>query len=79
VRLDGGSYGLLREHVALARQSGDWDVYAAATNQTGQGWRSQSQQNIQFGSLNIGRASARTARCAWSSTAPTSTRRSPAP
>jgi iron complex outermembrane receptor protein len=56
VRLDGGSYGLLREHVAVARQSGDWDVYAAATNQTGQGWRSQSQQNIQFGSLNIGRS-----------------------
>lgn len=56
VRVDGGSYGLLREHVAIARQSGDWDVYAAATNQTGQGWRSQSQQNIQFGSLNIGRS-----------------------
>lgn len=56
VRLDGGSYGLLREHVALARQSGDWDVYVAATNQTGQGWRSQSQQNIQFGSLNLGRS-----------------------
>ena len=60
VRIDGGAYGLLREHVALARQSGDgagdWDVYAAATNQTGQGWRSQSQQNIQFGSLNIGRS-----------------------
>jgi iron complex outermembrane receptor protein len=56
VRLDGGSFGLLREHVALARRSGDWDVYAAATNQTGQGWRSQSQQNIQFGSLNIGRS-----------------------
>lgn len=56
VRIDGGSYGLLREHVALARQSGDWDVYAAATNQTAQGWRSQSQQNIQFGSLNVGRS-----------------------
>lgn len=56
IRVDGGSYGLLREHVALARQSGDWDVYVAATNQTSQGWRSQSQQNIQFGSLNIGRA-----------------------
>ncbi len=55
VRLDGGSFGMLREHVAIARQSGDWDVYAAATNQTSQGWRSQSQQNIQFGSLNIGR------------------------
>lgn len=60
VRIDGGSYGLLREHVAIARQSGngggDWDVYASATNQTAQGWRSQSQQNIQFGSLNIGRS-----------------------
>jgi iron complex outermembrane receptor protein len=56
VRIDGGSYGLLREHVAIARQAGDWDVYAAATNQTSQGWRSQSQQNIQFGSLNIGRS-----------------------
>jgi iron complex outermembrane receptor protein len=56
IRLDGGSYGLAREHVAIARQAGDWDVYAAATNQTGQGQRSQSQQNIQFGSLNIGRS-----------------------
>lgn len=56
IRIDGGSFGLLRERVALARQSGDWDVYAAATNQTAQGWRSQSQQNIQFGSLNVGRS-----------------------
>jgi len=56
VRLDGGSYGLARQHLAVARQVGDWDVFAAATNQTSQGWRSQSQQNIQFGSLNIGRA-----------------------
>jgi len=56
VRIDGGSFGLLRENLAVARQFGDWDVYVAGTNQTGQGWRSQSQQNIQFGSLNIGRA-----------------------
>ena len=56
VRIDGGSYGLLREHVALARQSGDWDVFAAATNQTGQGYRPQSQQNLQFGALNVGRS-----------------------
>lgn len=56
VRIDGGSYGLIREHVAIARQGGDWDVFAAVTNQTGQGWRSQSQQNIQFGALNIGRS-----------------------
>ena len=56
VRVDGGSFGLLRENLALARQFGDWDLYVAGTNQTGQGWRSQSQQNLQFGSLNLGRS-----------------------
>lgn len=55
VRLDGGTFGMVREHLALARQSGDWDVFAAATNQTGQGWRPQSQQNLQFATLSIGR------------------------
>lgn len=55
VRVDGGSFGLIREHAAIAGQSGDWDLYAAATNQTSQGWRSQSQQNIQFATLNLGR------------------------
>jgi len=56
LRLEGGSYGMLREHLAVARQSGDWDVFAAATNQTGQGYRPQSQQNLQFGSLNVGKS-----------------------
>ena len=28
---------LLREHAAVARQFGDWDVFVAGTNQTGQG------------------------------------------
>lgn len=56
VRIDGGSFGMLRENLALARQAGDWDVYAAVTNQTGEGWRSQSQQNIQFVSFNAGRS-----------------------
>ncbi len=55
-RVDGGSYWMLREHVAAARVAGDWDLYAAATNQTGQGYRPQSQQNLQFGSLTIGRS-----------------------
>ncbi len=55
VRVDGGSFGLIREHAAIAGQKGDWDLYAAATNQTSQGWRSQSQQNIQFATLNLGR------------------------
>jgi iron complex outermembrane receptor protein len=48
VRLEGGSFGLARENLAMARQYGDWDLYVAGTNQTAQGWRSQSQQNIQF-------------------------------
>ncbi|HEY8572713.1 TonB-dependent receptor family protein [Phenylobacterium sp.] len=55
LRLDGGSFGMAREHLAAARELGDWDIYAAATNQTGQGWRPQSQQNLQFGTLNVGR------------------------
>ena len=54
LRVDGGGFGLLRENLAVARQLGDWAVYAAVTNQTGQGWRSQSQQNLQFASLNLG-------------------------
>ncbi|MBL8554357.1 MAG: TonB-dependent receptor [Phenylobacterium sp.] len=56
LRVDGGSFGMHREHGAVALRAGDWDVYAAVTNQRGQGWRPQSQQNIQFGSLNVGRS-----------------------
>lgn len=55
IRIDGGSFGLVRENLAVARTSGDWDVFVAATNQRSQGERPQSQQNIQFASLNIGR------------------------
>jgi iron complex outermembrane receptor protein len=55
-RLEGGSFGLHREHLATARQFGDWDIYLAGTNQRAQGYRPQSQQNIQFGALNIGRS-----------------------
>jgi len=54
-RLDGGAFGLHRENLQIARQYGDWDVFVAGTNQRQQGWRPQSQQNIQFGTLNIGR------------------------
>ncbi len=56
VRIDGGSFGLARENLQLARTAGDWDGFVALTNQRQQGWRSQSQQNIQFGSLNLGRS-----------------------
>jgi len=56
VRIDGGSYGTARAHAALARQSGDWDVFAAATGQVADGWRDQSQTRDQHGSLSIGRS-----------------------
>ncbi|HEX5378253.1 MAG TPA: TonB-dependent receptor [Phenylobacterium sp.] len=55
VRIDGGAFGLARAHVAVARRFGDWDVFAAGTHQRSQGYRPQSQQNIQFGALNFGR------------------------
>ena len=55
LRLDGGAFGMLREHVAAAGETGAWDGFVAMTNQTGQGPRPQSQQNIQFASLNLGR------------------------
>jgi iron complex outermembrane receptor protein len=56
IRVDGGSFGTHRENIVVARQAGDWDVLAAATNQRAQGYRAQTQQNIQFGTLNIGRS-----------------------
>ena len=56
IRVDGGSYGTARAHVAVARDYGDWDVFAAATGQVADGWRDQSQTRDQHGSLNIGRS-----------------------
>ncbi len=54
-RLEAGSFGLHRENLQLAHRAGDWDLFAAVTNQRQQGWRSQSQQNIQFTSFSLGR------------------------
>lgn len=56
IRVDGGSFGTIRQNLQVARQTGDWDVFVAGTNQTADGWRPQSQQNIQFGALNVGRS-----------------------
>jgi iron complex outermembrane receptor protein len=56
LRLEGGSFGLAREHAAFAGEAGPWDLHVAATNQTAQGWRPQSQQNVQFASFNLGRS-----------------------
>ena len=54
-RLDGGSLGLHRADPQLAHAGGVWDAFAAVTNQRQQGWRPQSQQDIQFAALNLGR------------------------
>ncbi|MET3665520.1 TonB-dependent receptor [Caulobacter sp. 1776] len=55
LRADGGAFGLAREHVSIAHRFDGGDVFAAITNQTADGFRPQSQQNIQFATLNIGR------------------------
>lgn len=55
LRLDGGSYGTVRGHGEFARVVGDWDVFAAATAITANGWRDQSDQTAQHVSLNVGR------------------------
>lgn len=56
LRLDGGSWGTGRAHLELAGTYGDWDGFAAATDTVAQGWRSQSQQNAQYLSANLGRS-----------------------
>jgi iron complex outermembrane receptor protein len=56
LRLEGGAFGLTRQNLQLAREGADWDGFAAVTNQRQQGWRSQSQQNIQFASFSVARA-----------------------
>jgi len=55
-RIDGGAFGLLRENLQFARESDGWDVFAAYTDQTADGDRPQSGQDIQFASMNIGRS-----------------------
>jgi len=55
VRIDGGSYGTARAHVAVARTYDSWDVFAAWTGQVADGWRDQSQTRDQHASLNMGR------------------------
>jgi iron complex outermembrane receptor protein len=54
-RAEAGSFGLHRESLQLAHAADGWDGFVAVTNQRQQGWRPQSQQNIQFASLNLGR------------------------
>jgi len=55
IRIDGGSYGTARAHVAVARAADSWDGFAAWTGQVADGWRDQSQTRDQHASLNVGR------------------------
>jgi iron complex outermembrane receptor protein len=55
LRLDGGSYRTIRGHGEVARQWGEWDMFAAATAISANGWREQSDQTAQHVSLNVGR------------------------
>lgn len=56
LRLEGGSWGTVRGHAEVARVAGDWDLFAAATGQTADGWRPQSAGQEQHASLNLGRS-----------------------
>lgn len=56
LRLDGGSFETFRGHAEAANVSGDWDMFAAATAISANGWRDQSDQTAQHASLNIGRS-----------------------
>src|SRR5690606_33627321 len=56
MQVEGGSYGFVRAHGAVAETYGDWDVYAAATAMQGDGWRDHSQQSQGRLTLNAGRS-----------------------
>ena len=55
-QVEGGSFGSVRGHAALARTSGDWDVYAAVTGMQSDGWRDHSEQSQGRLTVNAGRS-----------------------
>jgi iron complex outermembrane receptor protein len=56
LQLEGGSFGSVRGHAAVARTSGDWDVYAAASAMQSDGWRDHSEQSQARLTVNTGRS-----------------------
>ncbi|AYG93843.1 TonB-dependent receptor [Brevundimonas naejangsanensis] len=56
MQVEGGSYGFLRGHAAVAGTHGDWDLYAAATAMQGDGWRDHSEQSQGRLTVNAGRS-----------------------
>lgn len=55
VRMEGGSYGTVRGTAQVARELGDWDVFAAASGFSTDGWRPQSEGQSQSGTTSIGK------------------------
>jgi iron complex outermembrane receptor protein len=55
-QMEGGSFGSVRGHAAVARTSGDWDVYAAASAMQSDGWRDHSRQSQGRLTVNAGRS-----------------------
>lgn len=55
LRLEAGSFGTRRAHGEIAREWGDWDLWAGATAMAADGFRAHSVQASQRLSLNLGR------------------------
>lgn len=55
IRVEGGSFETLRGHLAVARDWGDWDVYAAATFSESDGFRDNQSADSKRLTLNLGR------------------------
>lgn len=56
LQLENGSYDTYRVHAELAREHGDWDVFAAVSGMKTDGYRQQSDQSQGRLTLNVGRA-----------------------
>jgi len=56
IRIESGSFDTLRGHVALARDWGDWDLYAAATVASSDGFRDNQSSDSKRLTLNLGRS-----------------------
>jgi len=56
IRLEGGSFGTGRAHVAYADVIGDYDLYLAASATHADGWRYNARQDGQRLTLNVGRS-----------------------
>lgn len=54
IRLEAGSFGTVRAGYALAREAGDFDVYAAIRSLSADGYRTHSEQAQTRGTINLG-------------------------